>query len=523
VDHSDKTVEGWNASAPPLYLWSRPDWTMKHKKVAEEHNHTCTGNATCHVSEGSLSDLPVKEEAESSDRLKARSGKEDTGKMPCHRREDNLSDDLPVRKQTEGSNKWNSKSGRERRTTDKATCNVRDANVPADSPAKKRARSEDGIKTGARSVDGIKTAERIAIHEKEADVPDKVPGKKLAEATNKLVSASGTRKEHDRYENRSRKGTPDLIDSLPPEKQVEVAYEEKKIMSRKTIPDEQKAAVCEDGRGANLEESKSGQHNYDKRPAGLSDIKFREGGDSDMSISPRDDRNTRNKSRSYSPSIPTDRFSYHEAAYHDNYMKHATKQPYDPALSGAAYGYGDFDDRSRNVSSSEELGCAAAPTVDPYGLQFREPDDNLYRQISEGWNPRASERYLVADMLMPGYPTRYDGQVGATNLQVSRTPIATAPPTHPRMPGGTDTDDYLQPRYSLGSTGARSSQPSTTFGLSSASAPRGSVMDKYAYGLSGPSGSQSSVMDRYAPSLDGTNNDRTKSFPQQFGGGRPHI
>jgi hypothetical protein len=484
VDHSDKTVEGWNASAAPLYLWSRPDWTVKHKKVAEERNHTCTGNVACHVSEGSLSDLPVKEEAESSDRLKAKSGKGDTKKMPCHRREDNLSDDLPVRKQTEAANKWNSKSRRERRTTDKATCNVRDANVPADSLAKKQ----------ARSADGIKTAERIAIQEKEADVSDKVPVKKLAEATNKQVSASGNRKEHGRYENRSKKGTPDLIDSLPPEKQVEVAYEERKVMSRKTIPDEQKAAVCEDGRGANLEESKSGQHNYDKRLAGLSDIKFREGGDSDMTISPRDDRNARNKSRSYSPSIPTDGFSYREAAHRDNYMKHATKQPYDPALSGAAYRYGGFDDRSRNVSSS---------------------DDSFYRQISEGWNPRASETYLVADMLMPGYPTRYDGQVGATNLQL----------THPRMPGGTGTDDYLQPRYSLGSSGARSSQPSTgsSFGVSGASAPRVSVMDWYAYGLSGPSGPQSSVMDRYAPSLDGTSNDRTKSFPQQFGGGRPHV
>jgi hypothetical protein len=174
-------------------------------------------------------------------------------------------------------------------------------------------------------------------------------------------------------------------------------------------------------------------------------------------------------------------------------------------------GYRDIDDRSGNVSSFEDPGCVA-PTVDPYSSQFRRPDDSLYGQISEAWNPRASERYLVADIPMPGCPTRYGGHVG------SRTPIATDLHTHPRMPGGTGTDGYLQPRYSLGSSGARSSQPpiTPTFVLSGASAPRGSVTDKYAYGLSGPSGPQGSVMDRYVPSLDGTNNATTKSFPQQY-------
>jgi hypothetical protein len=144
VDHSDKAVEGWNASAPLLYLWSHPDWTTRHKKVAEEHNHTCIGNVACHVSEGTLSDPPVKEEAQSSDRLKARSEKEDTRKMPCHPREDNLSDDLPVRKQTKAANKWNSRSGRERDTTKEATCNV-------------RLRSELGLKMGERQQRGLQS------------------------------------------------------------------------------------------------------------------------------------------------------------------------------------------------------------------------------------------------------------------------------------------------------------------------------------------------------------------------------
>ncbi|KAK3132428.1 hypothetical protein QOZ80_6AG0521300 [Eleusine coracana subsp. coracana] len=356
VDHSDKTIEGWNASAPPLYLWSRPDWTLRHKEVAEDHNHTCGGTMVRHVGEANLSDLVVKKEAESSDRLKARSAKEDIEKTPFHPRGDSLSDDLPLRKQAVGD-KWNSRSGKEREITDKATCNVRDVNLPADCPTKKQARSEDEKET----------TERIAIYVKEADVSDKVPVMKLAEATNKEVRPPGNCKEHDRYETRRRKATPDLIDSLPPEKQVEVAYEETKVMSsRKSNHDEQKDCVREDRRDAYRKGSKSAQHNYEQR-AGFSD-KLREGWDSDMSISPRDGRNARNKSRSYSPSIPAERFS-DRAAHCDSYMNRPMKEPYTSTLSGAAYGgsysesnhiytaNGDTDGSTRkNVSCFEELG-----------------------------------------------------------------------------------------------------------------------------------------------------------------------
>ncbi|TVU06566.1 hypothetical protein EJB05_49787 [Eragrostis curvula] len=40
VDVTDKQMDQWNVSPPPLYLWSRTDWTQKHKKIAEEHGHT---------------------------------------------------------------------------------------------------------------------------------------------------------------------------------------------------------------------------------------------------------------------------------------------------------------------------------------------------------------------------------------------------------------------------------------------------------------------------------------------------
>ncbi|KAL0306310.1 UNVERIFIED_CONTAM: protein ENHANCED DOWNY MILDEW 2, partial [Sesamum radiatum] len=39
VDVNDKQIEDWNVNAPVLYLWSCPDWTAKHKAIAEQHGH----------------------------------------------------------------------------------------------------------------------------------------------------------------------------------------------------------------------------------------------------------------------------------------------------------------------------------------------------------------------------------------------------------------------------------------------------------------------------------------------------
>ncbi|KAL2476047.1 Protein ENHANCED DOWNY MILDEW 2 [Abeliophyllum distichum] len=39
VDVNDKQMEDWNLNAPPLYLWSHPDWTPKHKDIAQQHGH----------------------------------------------------------------------------------------------------------------------------------------------------------------------------------------------------------------------------------------------------------------------------------------------------------------------------------------------------------------------------------------------------------------------------------------------------------------------------------------------------
>ncbi|CAL2254900.1 unnamed protein product [Prunus armeniaca] len=39
VDGNDKQLEQWNVRPPPLYLWSRPDWSAENKAIAEVHGH----------------------------------------------------------------------------------------------------------------------------------------------------------------------------------------------------------------------------------------------------------------------------------------------------------------------------------------------------------------------------------------------------------------------------------------------------------------------------------------------------
>jgi len=538
VDHNEKTVEGWNASAPPLYLWSRPDWTKKHMriaeehshtitgKIAEEHSHTITGKIACHVDYPS--DDPAREEAEPSDIIKARSGKgkEITGKTSCHSKEDNLSEDLLVRKQAEATNKWESRSGKEKET-DKTACNDREANIPDDHTAKKQARSEEMRGPLAK----------IAVHVKEANMSDNLPVKKETEPTSKVIP--GKERENGSYESRPdnrKKWTPDYVESLPPEKQVEVAYEETKVTipRKESIQNEHRGAGHGNRRSSCGEEIKSARHNYKQTSAGMLNIKSMDGGNSDMNISSPDSSNARSKSRSYSPALPTEHPS-DRIVHPDSYCP--SKELYDPMPNSSTYmggysanndelfdelTYPDIENSSRMRGSSiDEVTRPYFPApASLYSMQSRD-DGSLYRRpSSEYLNTNTSGRSLAADVAMQGQGMRYDGQFG-DSCQASRIRLTTGPQS---MHGGTGAD-YPLATYSHGSFGAGFSQPASStpsFGLSGAGLQRGSVMDRYACALSGPSGPQSSVMDKYAPSLDGRNNTRPESsLHQQYPIGRP--
>jgi hypothetical protein len=39
VNENDKQMDQWNVTAPPLYLWSRQEWSAKHKAIAQKHGH----------------------------------------------------------------------------------------------------------------------------------------------------------------------------------------------------------------------------------------------------------------------------------------------------------------------------------------------------------------------------------------------------------------------------------------------------------------------------------------------------
>lgn len=44
MDVHDQQIEQWNLDPPPLYLWSRRDWTLKHKDIAMEHGQLMKEN-----------------------------------------------------------------------------------------------------------------------------------------------------------------------------------------------------------------------------------------------------------------------------------------------------------------------------------------------------------------------------------------------------------------------------------------------------------------------------------------------
>ncbi|XP_060672411.1 protein ENHANCED DOWNY MILDEW 2 isoform X2 [Ziziphus jujuba] len=51
VDIHNKQLEDWNLKAPPLYLWSRCDWSIRHKAIAKEQGHVWNDQRELHEKE----------------------------------------------------------------------------------------------------------------------------------------------------------------------------------------------------------------------------------------------------------------------------------------------------------------------------------------------------------------------------------------------------------------------------------------------------------------------------------------
>lgn len=49
VDVHDQQLEQWNQETPPLYLWSRPDWTAEHRAIAQQHGHLLKEQEEAHT------------------------------------------------------------------------------------------------------------------------------------------------------------------------------------------------------------------------------------------------------------------------------------------------------------------------------------------------------------------------------------------------------------------------------------------------------------------------------------------
>lgn len=59
VDMHNKQMEDWNLKAPPLYLWSRRDWSVGHKEIARAHGHAF--QEELHVEENNIDNYLMEE------------------------------------------------------------------------------------------------------------------------------------------------------------------------------------------------------------------------------------------------------------------------------------------------------------------------------------------------------------------------------------------------------------------------------------------------------------------------------
>ncbi|KAM0867441.1 hypothetical protein ACQ4PT_042030 [Festuca glaucescens] len=507
VGVDDQSVEGWNISAPPLYLWSRPDWTKKHKKVAEEHNHTNMGRVACGTEEGNRSDgILVKKETKSSDVPLRRPAKPEKSKQngrsgKAKEKTAHVVREVPTGKMKE-SRERTSSCVKDVTRSDEPLVRKQDRSV--EERAKANCNAEKLARSGeeeAKEADCLMKKQTRCGEDRDANASDNHPVKKQAEASSQQMRQPGKQNSMDgskSSDDRSRKRTPDEVDSMPPEKQVEVAYEETRVPSKTIIHQDQRDVLCDDEINACVQESKR---------AG-----------SDMSMSSPQTSNAQYRSRSDSPFVTTKQPSDYRTTHLDGNTSYHEKESHTPTYQGSYLMPSDWhndapeekndpmlytsaDDISRKYSSSIEVAkqYTAAPAGDVYSLQAQGDGSNLYRRQDDYTAAPAGDVYSL------------QAQGDGSNLYRRQDDYTAAPAgdLYSLQAQGDGRNLYrrqdgylLNSQYSLGSSGARYDQPSLTsqsYGLSGTTASRSSVIDRYGSGLLGASGSGASAMDKYAP------------------------
>ncbi|XP_062196409.1 protein ENHANCED DOWNY MILDEW 2-like isoform X2 [Phragmites australis] len=428
LDVTDKQIDQWNISPPPLYLWSRPDWTQNHRRIAEEHGHT-------------------------------------TLKVVSHAKEvDCLLADFP------------------RENHNEVRCEQND-----------------------RSGNGNETY--------------------MIENTNFVV------------------GKPEQVNGFPPEKQVEVAYEETKVASKKSD-------TCRSNQsGVHFEERdahsgfKTGCYNdCGEKIVSNCSRRIRKSektgdaskADSDMSISPSDSRNSQYKSRNDSPmpsEYPSERMARHDSYFNDPLPEpctsHLERVPYEDYIRNVVeYGVASVEKRlafsTDNVGAGlrmhspdlEELGYVGVRNSSLYSAASGGTGGSIYRSQNledcsmdySMENTGSAQRNAVAgrhveDARMYGGHIRDDHALSATATTDIRAQI--------RMYGGHIGDDHprtaMNPpaadiRSQIRMYGRQSTHTSGYYGSSDAQSALTS-----SYGISSLGSTGRFAIDKYAPQLHETN------------------
>ncbi|KAL6644237.1 hypothetical protein ACP70R_015845 [Stipagrostis hirtigluma subsp. patula] len=414
VDVTDKQMDQWNVSPPPLYLWSRPDWTQKHRKIAEEHGHTVV-KAVSHAKEG-----------------------------------DYLFDDFPRQDHGELLYEQIDRSGKE-----KETC--------------------------------------------------------MSGHTNFVL------------------GKPEQVNGLPPEKQVEVAYEETKVgPNRSTFRADQSGVHCEEKVAPS--DIKIDHHNDTRDPTQVSNsLQRRElektgdatGAYPDTSLSPSDSRNSQHKLRNDSSCIRSE-YPFERMAHQGNYFNDPVPESCTSSLESVPY-----EDYLRNVAeygvASVEKHLAFSSNNVGAGLRMQSPSlvgtgGSFYRSqnvddCSADYTTASTgfaHRNVVAARNVEDV-RMYGGQISDGYTQSE--PTATDIRAQIRMYGGHTVDDHpgaaMNPpvpdiRAQIRMYGRQSTHTTGYSGCSDAQ----SALTSSPYGISSLGSTGRSATDKYTPRLHETNHTR---------------